>query len=98
MKTVLIFILLIATSHAAEAVLELPKLSVETQLQIRTAQLTAVRYSDTLGKLSLQYQDLQEKYAAAKKALEDKIKAIPKPKECPTCELSDVDLTWVKPK
>ena len=100
MKTLTLLLLLLAGSlYAADAPkpAELPPITVEQKLAIREAQLAVARISDAMGKMAMQYTDLQAKQKESQEALEKLVKALQKPKDCPTCELSDA-LTWSKPK
>ena len=100
MKT-LTLLLLAGSLYAADAPKPtgpLPEVPVESQLQIRTAQLAVARISDAMGKMAMQYQALEKQAKESQEALEKLVKALPRPAACKDCELSDSDLSWQQPK
>ena len=99
MKPLILILILAASLTAAEPPkpADLPAVPVEAQLAIRTAQLQVARISDTLGRLTIQYQVLEKQHKEAQEALEKLVGALQKPADCKDCELTDA-LQWAKPK
>ena len=95
MKVTLIF--LFTMLAAAQQKDTLPAIPVQKQLEIRTLQVQILRLSDALTKLTMQYQTMERQRKEAETAMVKLISDLPKPKDCPECELSD-SLIWEKPK
>jgi len=96
MKTLTLTLLLAASLTAAEPPKPDPTIPVEQKLAIREAQLAAVRISDALSRMALQYQALEAKQKEAQEALDKLVGALKKPADCKECELTE-GLTWIRP-
>jgi len=97
MKTLTLTLLLAASLTAAEPPKpDLPAIPVEQKLAIREAQLAAVRISDALSRMALQYQALEAKQKEAQEALDKLVGALKKPADCNECQLTE-ELKWARP-
>jgi len=92
-------ILLAASLYAADAPkpTDLPAVPVDQRLAIREAQLRVARASNIKLQLQTQWTAADKEEKDAQTAMEALIAALPKPKNCAKCELTD-KLEWSAPK